>query len=238
MQDVLVNFRDAAVGFDKIRSGLLFRSAVPQNKVKEKLEMLLLLRASSALQRGLPHDVLFFGAVKPGKQEASSRIYASRLENSLRKKKPQRCSRCGSKWIEASLFKGRDFVRVSANQVGWMNLILGALQYKFDPAAGGRRYFGQFNALGLDTFIKFMLEASKPRLAETIRLITDERNLPSLTFCTAGKDRTGIVWALLLVVLGASHEQAAADFAISEDLIKKHPEYYQFVGGKPCPWRL
>lgn len=69
-----------------------------------------------------------------------------------------------------------------------------------------------------------------PELAAVYRYVTDERGdaiaaavgeltsddaFPALVHCTAGKDRTGIVVALILAVLEVPDEVIAADYALS-----------------------
>ena len=45
--------------------------------------------------------------------------------------------------------------------------------------------------------------------------IGDEQNLPCLFHCTSGKDRTGVVSALLLLALGVSEQDVIADYKLS-----------------------
>lgn len=52
-------------------------------------------------------------------------------------------------------------------------------------------------------------------VAEVLSLIADTDNLPVVIHCTAGKDRTGITTAMLLEILGVSHEHIAADYHVT-----------------------
>lgn len=52
-------------------------------------------------------------------------------------------------------------------------------------------------------------------LAEAVGLIADSANAPVVVHCVAGKDRTGIVCALVLGVLGVADDAIAADYALS-----------------------
>ncbi|MGI5522955.1 tyrosine-protein phosphatase [Micromonospora sp. CA-259024] len=54
-------------------------------------------------------------------------------------------------------------------------------------------------------------------LAEAIGLIADSANAPVVVHCVAGKDRTGIVCALTLAVLGVDDADIAADYALSTE---------------------
>jgi len=54
-------------------------------------------------------------------------------------------------------------------------------------------------------------------LAAALRLLL-EGKAPVLINCTAGKDRTGVVCAILLAALGADHELIRQDYALTERL--------------------
>ncbi|KAB1928273.1 tyrosine-protein phosphatase [Micromonospora sp. ALFpr18c] len=54
-------------------------------------------------------------------------------------------------------------------------------------------------------------------LAEAVGLIADSTNAPVVVHCVAGKDRTGIVCALTLAVLGVDDADIAADYALSSE---------------------
>ena len=47
-------------------------------------------------------------------------------------------------------------------------------------------------------------------------MIADPDAAPVVVHCMAGKDRTGVVCALTLALLGVSDEDIAADYALTE----------------------
>lgn len=49
-----------------------------------------------------------------------------------------------------------------------------------------------------------------------MKVLTDPANVPAMLNCAHGKDRTGIVSALILGCLGRSKEDIVADYAKSE----------------------
>ncbi|MGE5829347.1 MAG: tyrosine-protein phosphatase [Micromonosporaceae bacterium] len=53
-------------------------------------------------------------------------------------------------------------------------------------------------------------------IGAALRLIADERSAPLVFHCIAGKDRTGVVAALTLSLLGVADADIAADFELSE----------------------
>jgi protein-tyrosine phosphatase len=52
-------------------------------------------------------------------------------------------------------------------------------------------------------------------IADAIRPLCAENAFPALVHCSAGKDRTGIVVAMILAVLGVPDDVIAADYALS-----------------------
>ncbi|MCI4064680.1 tyrosine-protein phosphatase [Micromonospora sp. R77] len=62
-----------------------------------------------------------------------------------------------------------------------------------------------------------LAETGTAGLAEAVGLIADSANAPVVVHCVAGKDRTGIVCALTLAVLGVADEDIAADYALSTE---------------------
>lgn len=60
-----------------------------------------------------------------------------------------------------------------------------------------------------------MLDQNGPLFAGIIRATADSANLPLVIHCTAGKDRTGLAVALLLLALGVPEETVIADYTLS-----------------------
>ena len=52
-------------------------------------------------------------------------------------------------------------------------------------------------------------------VADALSIIAEPDQLPVVIHCTAGKDRTGITVAMLLDILGVSHEHIAADYHVT-----------------------
>jgi protein-tyrosine phosphatase len=74
-----------------------------------------------------------------------------------------------------------------------------------------------FDALPADLpgIYDFIVDARGAAIAAAIRSLARPGALPALVHCTAGKDRTGIVVALVLAVAGVPDEYVAADYALS-----------------------
>jgi protein-tyrosine phosphatase len=72
-------------------------------------------------------------------------------------------------------------------------------------------------------FNSWLLRERGERLAQVIRLLNAPGALPGVYFCSSGKDRTGLITALILSALGVEHESVIADYMVSESRL---PEEY------------
>ena len=61
------------------------------------------------------------------------------------------------------------------------------------------------------------IEINADSVLNALRIIAASDQHPILYHCTAGKDRTGIVTAMLLDILGVDHEAIAADYQLTTD---------------------
>jgi protein-tyrosine phosphatase len=69
--------------------------------------------------------------------------------------------------------------------------------------------------LELGAIYEFIIDHCGQAITEAISVLAAEDGLPALVHCSAGKDRTGIVVALVLALLGVPDEVIAADYALS-----------------------
>jgi len=80
--------------------------------------------------------------------------------------------------------------------------------------------------LTLDAIYLIMLDRYAGRFVGVLRALADETLHPIVFHCAAGKDRTGIVAALLLALLGVDDETIAADYALTaehiDELVDRH----------------
>jgi protein-tyrosine phosphatase len=62
----------------------------------------------------------------------------------------------------------------------------------------------------------WILEQGPGSIREAIELLGEPGNLPAVVYCAAGKDRTGVVCALVLSLVGVDREAIAVDYALSD----------------------
>ncbi|RFU37556.1 tyrosine-protein phosphatase [Actinomadura logoneensis] len=67
-------------------------------------------------------------------------------------------------------------------------------------------------------------ETERGRFAEAVRLVADPAAVPLLFHCTAGKDRTGWLAAVLLAAAGVDRATIMADFLRSDDYLRHTTE--------------
>jgi protein tyrosine/serine phosphatase len=77
----------------------------------------------------------------------------------------------------------------------------------YDPEGGPERYLA-------DRYLDMAVEGAAG-LGEALRLIADPDSAPLVMHCFAGKDRTGVLTALTLSLLGVVDDDIAAEYAIS-----------------------
>ncbi|HEX6499951.1 MAG TPA: tyrosine-protein phosphatase [Micromonosporaceae bacterium] len=81
-------------------------------------------------------------------------------------------------------------------------------EYPFDPVAGQARFLAdrylELAEDGIDTY------------GEALRVVADSRNAPVIVHCFAGKDRTGVLCAVTLGLLGVDDDTIADEYALTE----------------------
>src|SRR5918996_443822 len=81
-----------------------------------------------------------------------------------------------------------------------------------DPEGPGHRLLPELYAR--------LLAQSAGRVCAALAAIASEvADHPTVFHCTAGKDRTGIVAALVLALLGVSEDDIVADYVLTQDVM-------------------
>ncbi|WP_420645213.1 tyrosine-protein phosphatase [Candidatus Leptofilum sp.] len=74
---------------------------------------------------------------------------------------------------------------------------------------------GKLDEYLLNGYTRVVLDGNAHHIGEIFQRLADPDQLPALIHCTAGKDRTGLVVALLLLTLGVPEETVLADYTLS-----------------------
>lgn len=101
------------------------------------------------------------------------------------------------------------------------------LQQRHLPMESGHRferlrgaYYVFFRKGAIDQFMlngyqRVMIDSNAHIVGEIFQRLADPQQLPAVLHCTAGKDRTGLVIALLLLTLGVPETTVLADYTLS-----------------------
>jgi protein tyrosine/serine phosphatase len=87
----------------------------------------------------------------------------------------------------------------------------------YDPEVGPVRFLA-------DRYLD-MIEGGRDAVAAALRIIADPSHMPLVFHCAAGKDRTGVLAAITLSLLGVSDDDVAADYALSAEAVDRFGEW-------------
>jgi protein-tyrosine phosphatase len=79
---------------------------------------------------------------------------------------------------------------------------------------------GDHDERTLGEIYRWIVDECQPQIAAVIRLLAEPDALPGLVHCTAGKDRTGVIIALLLGAVNVPAETIIADYTISAENLR------------------
>ncbi|KAJ7647914.1 protein-tyrosine phosphatase-like protein [Roridomyces roridus] len=92
----------------------------------------------------------------------------------------------------------------------------------FDPVSLAAR-MKEFAGNEEETFVKLyheILESAGPAFEKVFRHMLDKPDQPCLIHCTAGKDRTGLFTAILLMLLGVGDDAIAQEYGLTTEGLK------------------
>jgi protein-tyrosine phosphatase len=72
-----------------------------------------------------------------------------------------------------------------------------------------------------------MLDRGSPTIAAALTILSDPSAYPAMFHCSAGKDRTGILAAVVLGLAGVPDDTIVADYALSANAMEHLIDYYK-----------
>lgn len=216
--DNIVNFRDVGktvndfLGQKLVREGLLFRSARPDDAS---------LRDRKILLEGLGIKTVMDLRTKTEhlnqakRRDADLKIPAL-VQSNEALAEPVKIP--GLSYLEIRI-TGRAFERHLLSQLSWLSFLklifLFILGFRMKAIAIlGREVMlpRGLTGIAIDT-----LDHSKVEVAQALHSLLRPAALPIMVHCTQGKDRTGLVVALILMVLGVPLPAVDHDYALSDE---------------------
>eukprot|EP01112_Ceratiomyxa_fruticulosa_P007201 TRINITY_DN1856_c0_g1_i7.p1 TRINITY_DN1856_c0_g1~~TRINITY_DN1856_c0_g1_i7.p1 ORF type:complete len:492 (-),score=78.62 TRINITY_DN1856_c0_g1_i7:204-1679(-) len=92
-----------------------------------------------------------------------------------------------------------------------------AVKYLGTEKIGALFLIKHLNDMGIFEMYRLTLEYTKQELLTIFRVLKNPDNYPIMIFCSLGKDRTGMVTALLLSCLGVPRDIIVRDYHLSEE---------------------
>jgi protein-tyrosine phosphatase len=121
---------------------------------------------------------------------------------------------------------GRAFERHLLSQLSWPSFLRVIFLFIFGHRLDAISIIGRevmiprgLIGLGIDT-----LDHSKKEIREALSLYADPQSLPSLVHCTQGKDRTGLIASLVLMILDVPVSAIERDYALTDEALASDRE--------------
>ncbi|TGJ86145.1 hypothetical protein E0Z10_g2583 [Xylaria hypoxylon] len=114
---------------------------------------------------------------------------------------------------------GRRLERALLRQLSWWNFIKLIFLFIFGFRVQAIRIMGQevMQPLGLVGLSLITLDESGPEIVEALQILTSSQTPnPTLVHCTQGKDRTGMIIALALLILRVPTDAISHDYLLSQ----------------------
>jgi len=91
-------------------------------------------------------------------------------------------------------------------------------------------FLDEINEGGLPMLNELLLRFGAPGIKHVLDLISDVNRHPVAFYCTAGKDRTGMIAAIILALLGTEDEAIVEDYSLSANVYAEMDDHKAMVG--------
>jgi len=158
-------------------------------------------------------------SVKKSKSGRAKALVAAKAEPSLPR------ARHMLSVIDESIYKRGVFKRMHAGKK------IKAAAYFAVSYTRARKYFIDYiNRAGLPLLNELILDYGGPSIKACLDVLANKENHPVAFYCTAGKDRTGLIAMLVLSVLGVEDEAIISDYVLSDTVYADMADKSAMVG--------
>ncbi|KAH7033302.1 tyrosine/serine protein phosphatase [Microdochium trichocladiopsis] len=223
--DNVLNCRDVGATVNQytgrriVKEGLIFRSARPDDaslKDREVLRTEIGIKTVMDLRTKTEH-------LKQAEKRQADRKIPALLASNAALAEPVQIP--GLRYLEIKL-TGRKFERYLLSQLSWLQFFKFLFLFLFGFRMQAISVIGREVMLprGLIGLGILTMEQSGAEVAEALRAFLQPGAVPLLVHCTQGKDRTGLIIALVLTILGVPTEAVAHDYLLSNPGLEAEKE--------------
>ncbi|CAJ2507857.1 Uu.00g090430.m01.CDS01 [Anthostomella pinea] len=214
--DNILNFRDVGktvndyLGRRIVKEGVLYRSARPDDATEQDRRRLtdeLGIKTVIDLRTKTEH-------LKQAEKRRADLQVPALLQSNATLARPVQIP--GLRYREIKVTGGA-FEKFLLSQLSWWNYLKLISLYVSGHRMEAISLLGRevMQPRGLVGLGLITMDASGSEIAEGLRTFTDPSSVPALVHCTQGKDRTGLIIALTLMVLGVPVEAMSHDYLLS-----------------------
>ena len=106
----------------------------------------------------------------------------------------------------------------------------GALVSKRVRGNISKPFISEINEGGLPMLNELLLRYGAPGIKYVLEMCSDSKRLPLAFYCTAGKDRTGMIAAIILSLVGVPDENIVEDYSLSANVYAEMNDHQAMVG--------
>lgn len=243
--DAVKNARDiATVKRSCIKSGRIFRTGMLSNASSEdrmkilndiSLKTLVDLRSLTELKtdEGLYENPMFEGytdikwsSVRSAREVSTQEKYDGSSEKNFRRKERHFVSLMDEKKYVLGTLKRLEKRKIAKLAITAPSAVVSKRMRKKAKAS----VLETINDGGLPMLNELILEMAAKGISYVLNLCADVNRHPLAFYCTAGKDRTGVVTAIILAACGVEDSAIVEDYAISANVYKEMGDHKAMVG--------
>jgi hypothetical protein len=133
--------------------------------------------------------------------------------------------------IDESIYKKGVFRRLSKRKkAAALFLFTGGAVSKRAERRARSIFIKYINDSGLPLLNELLLQYATGPIKTVLDLLSEKENYPVGLYCTAGKDRTGLLIYLILAAIGMDYEAIKADYVLSDSAYADMNQKKAFVG--------